>query len=84
MSAEDIVHTIETKDDFVRFVRALRQDLLEEPNSWENCDLSSYLAALADWVQSMDGYFKNRRSPVPNQPNWKFIGQMLMAASTYE
>lgn len=74
---------IESREDFVRFVEALRTDLLEDPASWENENLSDFLEALASWVQDMDGYYRNQDKPLPN-PDWKAIADMLMGAKVYE
>ena len=81
--AED-VGTIRTRDDFVHLVRELLHELDNEPDTWENADLASFLNALAAWVEDMDGYYRQAGEPVPEQPTWKTLGQMLLAARVYE
>lgn len=81
---EQRVHDIQSRDDFVHFVRSLVADLKDRPGQWPNQDLPSFLDGLAAWVEDMDGYFKNMGEPVPLHPSWKTLGQMLLAARVYE
>lgn len=59
-------------------------DLRSRPDAWENASLDRYLEALAAWVEDMDGYYQNRGQAAPEQPNWKTLGEILLAATTYE
>ena len=39
----------------------------------------------AAWTTDMDGYFRNiQGNPAPEQPTWRLIGYMLLAARIYE
>ncbi len=84
MNLNEQVNTIHSREDFVSFARGLLHNLRENPASWENRDLESYLDAIAAWVEDMDGYYENRGEPVPWQPNWRVLGQILLAAKFYE
>jgi hypothetical protein len=75
---------IRSREDFVAFVRALRKDLHDNPDSWENRSLDGFLEALAAWVEDMDGYYINHGKPVPERPDWKVAGDMLMGGRLYE
>lgn len=77
-------NSIRSREDFVAFIKALVKDLRENPASWENSNLESYLEALGAWVEDMDGYYLNQGKHVPQQPDWKVIADMLMAAKMYE
>ncbi|MGH2599621.1 MAG: DUF7660 family protein, partial [Dehalococcoidia bacterium] len=44
----------------------------------------SYLSAMAAWAEDMDGYYENRGDPVPKQPSWRTLGELLLAARVYE
>jgi hypothetical protein len=77
-------NSIRSREDFVAFVKALTKDLRENPASWENANLERYLESLGAWVEDMDGYYLNQGKPVPQQPDWKGVGDMLMAAKMYE
>jgi len=76
--------TIRSRDDFLEFLKALRKDLLDNPGAWENTSLERFLEALAGWVHDMDRYYLDQSKPVPQQPDWKMVAEMLMAASIYE
>ena len=77
-------NSIGSRDDFVALVKAMSKDLRENPSTWENASLESFLEALGAWVEDMDGYYINQGKPVPTQPDWKVAADMLMAARTYE
>ena len=62
----------------------MSKDLRENPSTWENTNLESFLEALGSWVEDMDGYYINQGKPVPTQPDWKIAADMLMAATMYE
>ena len=78
------LETVQTKDDLSALVRALQHNLKDHPEEWENDDLSSYLEAMAAWIDDTRGYFKNMGETSPEYPTWKAVGQMLLAASAYE
>jgi hypothetical protein len=59
-------------------------DLKNNPVYWENRNLESYLEAIADWTEDMEGYYQNTNQPIPNNINWKVFADILIAASMYE
>ncbi len=83
-SLDELVQGIQSREDLVAFVRALRVQLQHSPEEWENRDLPSFLEALAAWVADMEGYYQNRGESIPRQPSWKVLGEMLSAAKVYE
>ena len=84
MTLNEKNNSIHSREDFVDFVRALRADLIEDPQSWNNRSLESFLEALGAWVEDMDGYYQNQGKPIPTLPDWKLVGNILMAAKVYE
>ncbi|MGI8554126.1 MAG: DUF7660 family protein [Dehalococcoidia bacterium] len=84
MITQETVESMEGRDDLVAFIRTLRCSLTDNPSSWENADLMTYLDALAAWIEDMDGYFRNRGEAVPERPSWQLLAQMLSAARVYE
>ena len=84
LNLDSYVHQIQSRKDFLTFLRALHYHLTERPGEWENRDLGSFLEALAAWVEDMDGFYQNAGEAVPGQPTWKTLGQMLLAARVYE
>jgi len=75
---------IRTKDDLENFISALRQDFEENPATWENADLASFLDAMQSWVGAMEGYYKNHNRVLPDPPSWQVFGDILMGARIYE
>jgi hypothetical protein len=69
-----------TKEDFISFAQELSNDYYDNSDKWENVDIRNYLEALSAWVDSMEGYYKNFKLPVPKNPNWQLIAEMLVAA----
>jgi hypothetical protein len=85
MELHELVETINTRQDLAEFIQALLRDLETNQQEWENPQLERYLDALAAWTTDMDGYFRNVHGhPGPEQPTWRIIGYMLLAARTYE
>jgi hypothetical protein len=84
LSLEDKVKEINTRQDFVSFVQSLREDFLRNGDNWENQQLPNYLAAMAGWVEDMDGYYQNLGQVMPEQPNWSMLAQILLASRIYE
>ena len=75
---------IQTREDFVLFVQKLLQDLRQNPDDWENRCTEAYLDAIAAWVEDIEGFFLNQEMSVPQQPDWRLLGQILLAAKYYE
>ncbi len=83
-TARDMVDGVGSKQEFVAFIREMNDDLRRCPDQWENPTLDRYLEAMAAWVEDMDGYYLNRGEAVPQQPTWKVLADILMAAKMYE
>jgi hypothetical protein len=84
MNLQDRLESISSRQDLRGFVDALKADLTENPDAWENDSLERFLGALAGWIGDMDGYFKNQGLKEPAEPDWQLVGRMLFAASIYE
>lgn len=84
MILPDDANRVRTREEFLVFLRALGRDLSDNPTSWENTGLESFLGALAAWIEDMDGYYAQRGKPTPHQPDWSTVANMLMAAKIYE
>jgi hypothetical protein len=68
----------------VQFIQSLANDVTSHPEQWENRDLGAYLEAMAGWLEDMDGYYINKKLPVPDVPSWSLIADILLAAKVYE
>ena len=67
--------SISSREEFVRFLAALRDDLKSNPATWENPTLDRYLDALG-------GYLTD--ASIPPEPVWRTLARALLAASRYE
>lgn len=70
------MQSIQTKEDFLSFLRFLKKDYLENAQSWENREISTFLAAVTSWVEDMDGFYTNQELPVPEGPDWKIFADI--------
>lgn len=75
---------VKTRADLVKFLAELNSDLKNHRENWENSTLESYIEALSAWVEDCDGYYLNQRKSVPENPSWKFLAEMMLAAKYYE
>jgi hypothetical protein len=75
--------TVQTQQAFSSFIRALRTDLKQNGQAWENADLDAFLEAIAGWVDDMDGYYLNRGMSAP-KPDWRVLAHLFAAARHYE
>ncbi|MFW9928718.1 MAG: hypothetical protein ACFFD1_04955 [Candidatus Thorarchaeota archaeon] len=78
------VEKIQTRQDFIYFLRDLKKDYSENFPSWENRDIEAFLEAMASWVEDMDGFYVNKGLPVPEKPDWKVLADILMGGKLYE
>jgi hypothetical protein len=80
----EIIKGIDDKKDFLKFMELLIADLKSNPSYWENNDLESYLQAMANWTEAMEGYYRNTNQPIPKNVDWKVFANILVAATMYE
>ena len=81
MNIHDQVHKIESREDLVAFIEALRKDLLTNQEAWENHTLDRFLEEMGAWV---DDWHERAGVPLPPIVNWKAFGCILMGARIYE
>lgn len=84
MNLKEKIEGLKDKQDFVMFMEILVKDLKENPDAWENKSLESYLEAIANWVEDMEGYYINNNLPLPEGIDWKVFANILAAAKIYE
>ena len=68
---------MKTKEDVLKTLRRLVDELKSNPDEWENPTLEMYLEALAAWLGSPS--FRNEIDP-----SWDLICEMFEAAKIYE
>jgi len=65
---------LQTKGDFSEFMSLLIADLRTNRQDWENRDLESYLNAIMNWTEDMDGYYQNNNNlPTPSQCRLAYV-----------
>ena len=78
------IEKIQSRTDLAAFVEELAEGLRSGKVMWENADLPSYLEAMAAWIADMDGYYANIGKSCPEEPSWRTLAEILLAASQYE
>ena len=81
---ESMLTQVKSRSDLVNFIGALRTDLDNNSGDWENSTLPRFLEALAAWVESMEGYYRNQGLEFSEEQPWALFATMLLAARTYE
>lgn len=72
------------KSEIVELIRGLSYEVKDNPSEWENRGLPTFLSAMADWIEDMDGYYKNSGQEQPGDKSFDFLRDVLMAARVYE
>ena len=81
---DELTKAISSRADLVAFIRQLRCDLRDDPATWENVTLDSYMEAMAAWTEDSDGYYQNAGLPIPKTTSWQTLADILLAAKSYE
>ena len=73
------------RQSFVKFIDLLRQDFVDNPESWENKKLEDFLEALSSYSEDIQGYYNNTNQKVnADEPNWQTFADIFKGASIYE
>jgi len=74
-----------TKQEFILFIENLRTDFIENKEQWENKTIEDYLEAMANYVEDIDGYYKNTNQNIDlEMVNWKVFSDILKGSTIYE
>lgn len=80
----DYAKTVASREDFVKFVRYLKDDYWQKRNEWGNHTLDQFFGGLSGFANDMSGYYKNMGEIVDvEQITWQMAAEMLLAASIY-
>ncbi|RKP43257.1 DUF7660 family protein [Trinickia fusca] len=80
----DYARTVNSREDFIKFVEYLNEDYGQQQGQWENLTLGSYLGGLSAFATDMAGYYKNMGETVDvNTITWRMAAEMLLAATVY-
>lgn len=70
---------------FSNFIDLLRQDFIDNPESWENKKLQDFLEALSSYTEDIQSYYDNMKQNVnADEPNWQTFADIFKGASIYE
>ncbi|MEO0510063.1 MAG: hypothetical protein AAF065_09420 [Verrucomicrobiota bacterium] len=84
MELHEKIESIDSKDQLVDFLSALKSDFSQNKEDWENPNLERYLDAMEAWTGSWENLYKNTGREFPEQPTWSMVAEMLYAAKIYE
>lgn len=84
MNFDEQLNAISSYKELSSYLRNLLESYVSGKSSWENNSLEKFLEAAANWIEDMEGYYKNSGETVPEQPEWRTIGLIFLAATNYE
>jgi len=70
---------------FIQFLDLLRQDFLENSESWESKTIPDFLEALGAYTEDIQGYYDNMKLDVnADTANWSTFADIFKGAKIYE
>lgn len=85
MDLHKVQSKIESKKDFVDFLKLLHSDFKINREDWENDTLTDFLEAISAYSEDMEGFYKNNDLPFDkDNPTWGNIAQIFLGAKVYE
>lgn len=73
---------IESKEALIALIQKLRTN---DSGKWENVSTADFLEALAAWLESADGFYKDFNLETSSEkPSWQLFADALQAATIYE
>ena len=76
---------VKDRKSFIDFIGLLRQDLIDNPESWENKKLEDFLEAMSSYTEDIQGYYDNMKQNVnADEANWQTFADIFKGASIYE
>jgi hypothetical protein len=80
----DFARSVNSRDDFIKFVGYLVLNFQQEPSAWQNNTLEQFLNGLAGFSNDMGGFYTNMGDKVDiEQITWRMAAEMLLAATVY-
>lgn len=70
---------------FIQFLDLLRQDFLDNPESWESKTIPDFLEALGAYTEDIQGYYDNMKLNInADRPEWSTFADIFKGAKIYE
>ncbi|MHB9799638.1 DUF7660 family protein [Pseudomonas sp. MT3] len=84
MDLDEMLESINTREEFADFICGLKEDLESNPGEWENPTLERFLDAMEAWVRAMNFYVANSGDEDVLTPSWQTFAKILLASKIYE
>lgn len=81
MDLMDFAEKVNSKEDFIEFLKLFYSDLIQNVNEWENRDLESFLFAMGRFLEEST---EKSLVVVDFTPSWKMFAELLITTSIYE
>ena len=76
---------VNDKQTFIKFLKLLHKDFLDNPESWENKTLPDFLEALSTYTEDIQDYYDNMKLNVnADNPDWSTFADIFKGAKIYE
>jgi len=75
MELVELLQQVKDRDTFLRFVKALHEDVAKNPDEWQNASIEHFLESAAAWMQD---------SKSGEVLSWKLFAKLLYAGKIYE
>ncbi|MBL7973463.1 MAG: hypothetical protein JNJ85_01030 [Candidatus Kapabacteria bacterium] len=77
--------TVTNRQSFIQFLDLLREDFLDNPESWESKTLPDFLETLSAYTGDIQGYYDNMKLNVDaDEPDWSTFADIFKGAKIYE
>lgn len=78
----EIIASIETKEDFLHFLRLLQKDFTDHPEEWQNHSISEFLESAASWMKDFSTHPANDIDW--SKPDYRTFARILYMGKLYE
>ena len=76
------IENIQSKNDFIQFVRKLTSDFEEHQEEWANTTISDFLERMASWIED---YSESPANDIAwEEPDFQTFAKMLYMGKIYE
>lgn len=79
-----LIKRVQTRDEFVAFVKALAEAVATEPDELAHSSIEEYLSAVSAWVDGMDRSLSHIGEEIPSDMNWRMMAMVMFAGTIYE
>ena len=73
------------RNSFAVFISLLREEIIKNPDRYENNNLDDFLEAMTAYTKDLQGYYDNTKQNInADHPDWKTFADILMGSAVYE